>query len=164
VVESVQIGAHDVGLRMTEMTKTVTPSRVTGRCKLCLKTRSLCDSHLMPAALFRLLRSKTATPRDPLLITPSVTLTTSRQVSDYLLCVECENKFQAGGEVWILSHCFRGEENFKLRDLVLNAKLLDDGVAGKLYSTKSNPEIDTDAIVFLPPVCSGERPSTPGNS
>ena len=134
---------------MVEGRKTATPSGVKGQCKLCLEIKYLCDSHLMPAALFRLLLSTTVTPRDPLLITPSTTFTTSRQVSDYLLCVDCEDKFRTSGEDWVLRHCYRGGKKFLLRDFVLKAKLLDDGAGATIYSARSNPDINCSALTFF---------------
>jgi hypothetical protein len=103
----------------------------------------------MPAGFYRLLRSRSLTPRDPLLITPSATFTTSRQVSDYLCCVGCEDRFRTGGEDWVLQHCYRAGEGFILRDLVLNAALLDDGATVTIYSAKSNPRINRGALAFF---------------
>ncbi len=138
--------------RMNEK-KFATASGVKGRCKLCHNVTYLCDSHLLPAALYRLLRSSTVTPRDPLLITPGVTRTTSRQVSDYVLCPECEDKLRAGGEDWVLRHCYRGGETFGLRALALGSKLLNEGPnegpMGNFYSAKSNPNISTAALSFF---------------
>jgi hypothetical protein len=119
------------------------------KCKLCLKPAQLCDSHLIAAAFFRLLRSKTITPSDPLVITPSTTLTSSRQLSDYLLCVNCEDRLRARGEDWVINRCYRGEGQFVLRDLVLSSKLLDAGEMGTFYSAKSNPQIDTEALTYF---------------
>jgi hypothetical protein len=129
--------------------KTARPSKVKGLCELCHKTDYLCRSHLLPAALFRLLRSTTVTPRDPLLITRHSTFQTSRQVAEYLLCVDCEARIRRGGEDWVLAHCYRGAGKFALRDLVLKAKLLDDGAAARIYSSKSNPDIDVASLAFF---------------
>ena len=134
---------------MVEERKTATPSSVTGRCRLCHKVDYLCDSHLFPAALYRLLRSTTVTPRDPLVITTRSTFQTSRQVSEHLLCVDCEDKFRRSGEEWVLRHCYRGGQRFALRDLVLKAELLDDGPVARMYSTKSNLNIDSGALTFF---------------
>jgi hypothetical protein len=129
--------------------KTATPSGVRGRCRLCGEVDYLCDSHLMPAALYRLLRSKTVNPRDPLAITTRSTFQTSRQVSEYLLCVDCEDKFRRNGEEWVLRHCYREGEGFALRELMLKGQLLGDGPVAKFYSTKSNLHIDSGALTFF---------------
>lgn len=129
--------------------KTATLARHTGSCKLCLKPAQLCDSHLIAAAFFRLLRSTTVTPSDPLAITPSVTLTASRQLSDYLLCVSCEDRLRTRGEDWVIDRCYRGEGQFLLRDLIMGSNLLDAGEMGTFYSAKSNPQIDAAALTYF---------------
>lgn len=134
---------------MLEERKTATPSSVTGRCRLCHKVDYLCDSHLMPAALYRLLRSRTVNPSDPLAITTRSTFQTSRQVSEHLLCVECEDKFRRNGEEWVLRQCYREGQGFALRELVLKGQLLADGPVAKIYSTKSNRNIDGGALTFF---------------
>jgi hypothetical protein len=129
--------------------KSATPSRVKGQCKLCGKAAYLCNSHLMPAALYRLLRSTTVTPRDPLIVTPRATFTTSREVSAHLLCVDCEDRFRVHGEDWVLRQCYRIGEGFKLRDSVLKGKLLDEGPVAKIYSTTSNPDIEANILTYF---------------
>ncbi len=120
-----------------------------GRCRLCRGVDYLCSSHLMPAALFRLLRSRTVTPRDPLVISARSTFQTSRQVSEHLLCVDCEDRLRRGGENWVLRHCYRGGGRFLLREQVVRSRLLDDGPVGRIYSSKSNPNIDSGALTFF---------------
>jgi len=128
---------------------TAQASRFVGRCKLCLQNRPLCDSHLIPAAIYKLIRSATVTPADPLVITQDTTFTSSKQASDYLLCTECEDRFRRSGEDWVIRHCYRMGVGFTLRDLVLAARLLDDGDLAKLYSTQSNPAINADALAYF---------------
>jgi hypothetical protein len=126
-------------------------SSFVGQCKLCLQTRNLCDSHLIPKAIYRLLRSTSMKPADPLRITVDSTFQTSEQISDYVFCVECEKRLRAGGEDWTLANCFRGgpRSTFRLRDLTLASKLLDDGVPAKIYSAESNAAIDTEALGYF---------------
>jgi hypothetical protein len=49
----------------------------------------------------------------------------------------------------VLKHCYRGGDNFLLREFILKAEMLDDGVLGKIYSAKSNPQIDSGALAFF---------------
>src|SRR5271170_6841913 len=129
--------------------KTATASGISGTCKRCLQTAPLCDSHMLPAALYRLLRSQTIQPSDPLLITEKTTSTSSRQLSAHLLCVQCENRFRIGGEEWMLQRCYRGGTKFLLRDSVLSSRLLDDGKMGRLYSVKENPKVSVKHLAFF---------------
>lgn len=103
----------------------------------------------MPAALYRLLRSTSVNPPDPLIITTPSTFQTSRQIAEYLLCVDCEDRFRRNGEDWVLRHCYRGKQKFLLRDLVLKDELLNDGAAGKIYATKSISDIDSSALTYF---------------
>lgn len=129
--------------------KTATPSKVVGVCRLCEKAANLCDSHLIPASIFRVLRSTTITPCDPVKISRELTTRTSRQISDYLLCVECEASLRDGGENWVVRNCYRGGNIFPLREYVLKSQVVDDGEMAKIYSTKPNPDIDKDALTFF---------------
>src|SRR5215831_15710174 len=77
-------------------------------CKLCLKQKKLRDSHLIPAAIYRLCRNELEDVPDPIGIrsdskTNSFRLfQTSRQVTGYVLCPECEQLLNANGEGWVL--------------------------------------------------------------
>lgn len=129
--------------------KTATASNISGTCKLCLNTALLCDSHLLPAALFRLLRSQTLKLADPLFITDKATYTSSKAFKAYLLCVQCENRFRTGGEEWVMQRCYRGGAEFLLRDSVLGSQLLDDGLMGRLYSVKQNVGINCNQLAYF---------------
>ncbi|MGA2905229.1 MAG: hypothetical protein ABSD98_15475 [Candidatus Korobacteraceae bacterium] len=69
---------------------------IVGKCELCLEKRELQDSHLIGRAIYRHIREDEG--EDPIVMTPDVVLQTSRQVSDYVFCKECEDRFNRGGE------------------------------------------------------------------
>ena len=77
---------------------------MTNTCKLCQKPKWLQDSHFVPAAMYKYLRDpdETKKNRNPLIVTTKVTSTTSRQVTDYVLCADCEGLFNRNGENWLL--------------------------------------------------------------
>ena len=122
---------------------------VRGVCRLCRTEAQLCNSHLIPAGFYRLLRSTTIEPADPLLISPKSTFTTSIQISEHLLCGECEERFRAGGEDWAIRNCYRVGEGFRLHELTLSCTLLEDGELAKFYSAKSNLEIDCAKLAYF---------------
>jgi len=128
-------------------TKSATPSSVVGACRLCGEKRNLCASHLMPAGLYRGLRSRT-TPH-PLIITSKATFTSSRQVKEYLLCVECEERFRTHGENWVQEHCFKREPEFKLRDLLLECQPVSKGPLATFYAGSSNSRIDSERLTYF---------------
>jgi hypothetical protein len=67
-------------------------------CKLCLQLKDLRASHLLPSGVFRLLNEPGHKLRHPILMTEKVAVTTSRQIRDYVLCDDCEQRFNRMGE------------------------------------------------------------------
>ena len=61
-----------------------------GVCGLCRDQRALQDSHLFPAALYKILRDPDRPNPNPGMVTRNHAGTTSRQVSAYFLCWDCE--------------------------------------------------------------------------
>lgn len=95
------------------MTASVTP------CGLCLKPSKLQNSHLLPAALYKLSRDPTGgTDPNPVMVTRSKAITSSKQVSSYFLCESCEQRFSDNGERYVLTQCARPNGQFKLRELL----------------------------------------------
>ena len=88
------------------------------RCRLCLNIKPLQKSHLLPKALYRLLRTQKAKNPDPIWLTRKAAWTSSTQLSDKLLCFDCEHLFHKNGEDWVLRHCFRGKGRFRLREMI----------------------------------------------
>src|SRR5689334_16891808 len=78
---------------MTSSTKA--RARPQGTCKLCLNVRELQQSHFIPAALY---------PKNQILFgtTPTAALISPDEVADYLLCSECEQRFNRLGESYVL--------------------------------------------------------------
>jgi hypothetical protein len=69
-----------------------------GNCKLCLrKSVELRRSHFIPAAAYKsAFKSSDGAP--PVIMNSSVTMITSAQVADYVLCGDCEQRLNEGGE------------------------------------------------------------------
>ncbi len=85
------------------------------KCGLCFKTGELKDSHLMPAAIYRLLRDPARKNPNPVVIRPKTSAITSRQVSSYFLCSDCEQRFSDMGERGVIAQCAREDGDFQLR-------------------------------------------------
>ena len=77
-----------------------------GLCKLCRKEGNLRRSHLLPAALYS---------AKSVIMNRTVSLITSRQVADYVLCGECEQLFSKNGEKWYLAQVST-QQGFPLLD------------------------------------------------
>jgi len=69
----------------------------TQKCALCLETKEVVSSHLLPAALYDYCRPPGGNP-----IAFSTERETSRQMQHPLLCRQCEDLLNKKGEMWIL--------------------------------------------------------------
>jgi len=93
----------------------------TGACPLCKRDgQVLQNSHYHPAAVYRVLREETKANPNPLKLTKRGVLQDSLQVTDYLLCWDCEQRFNKNGENWFLAHCWRRGE-FRLASILDSA-------------------------------------------
>lgn len=92
----------------------------TGTCRLCHTDAELRDSHFLPKAFFKLLLkvSKAAgnANANPVAFNEVVALQTSAQITDYLLCHNCEDRFSKNGEKWMVENCWRANDEFRLRE------------------------------------------------
>ena len=86
-----------------------------GLCKLCLQEKELQDSHLIGRAIYRRIRKDEG--EDPIVMTPDIVLQTSRQVSDYVFCKDCEDRFSKGGEKYVSGLAWR-KDGFPLLDKI----------------------------------------------
>jgi hypothetical protein len=93
----------------------------TGRCHLCLETRELRDSHFIPAAFYKLLRAPGEKNPNPVVVNRNTQKQTSQQYRGHLLCAICEDRFNKGGEKWVLTNGWRTETDFPLRNALLAA-------------------------------------------
>ena len=120
--------------------------RPTGACRLCGLVRPLCKSHLLPKQLYSLLHD----PDDPKHFTLGTGRLnhTMRQIHEYLLCEECEERFNSGGERWVLANSLQSSGDFPLRDALRAAKpfvKLQDSIA----YLGSAPGVDLDKLVYF---------------
>ena len=60
-----------------------------GKCKLCLQTKELQYSHLLPSSLYEKSRWDKATNPNPALLSAKGMVQTSKQIRDYVLCRDC---------------------------------------------------------------------------
>jgi hypothetical protein len=67
--------------------------------------------------MYRLLRAPNLKNPNPVHIVRSGTAyATSKQISDYLLCNGCEQRFRREGEDWTMAQCYRDNHTFRLRE------------------------------------------------
>jgi hypothetical protein len=114
--------------------------------KLCTLEKDLQSSHLMPAALYDYCRPPGG---NPVAFNSRLVIESSRQMQHPLLCRECEDILNKGGEGWILPLFARLNGPFPFHDLLTKMPpAVVDGNA-KLYATAKNPEIDTAKLTHF---------------
>ena len=76
-------------------------------------------------------------------------LPTDEQVQTYLLCDDCEEILNSGGERWVVSRLLTVEKRFPLYDLLTQQKpdFSEDGFL--VYFAAQNPQIDTDKLMHF---------------
>lgn len=122
----------------------------TGVCKLCLQTRPLQDSHYLPKGAYKINRAPALKNASPVVLSNEQLSQSSAQLSDYLLCSDCEQRFSKNGEAWVLRNVPRNYgETFPILD-ALNAEtpLLADG-GTKLYAGAKVKSLDMQKIVYF---------------
>jgi hypothetical protein len=114
-----------------------------GTCKLCLQTKELCDSHFLPKGIYRRFRKQQS--GDPIVMTPKLIVSTSKQVHDYVLCAECEERFSAR-ERYILP-LMSGDSGFPMIEKLRN----EPSVPAGRYLRFSGPVIgiDTEKLAYF---------------
>lgn len=114
-----------------------------GTCKLCLQRKELCDSHFLPKGIYRHFRKQQS--GDPIVMTPKLIVSTSKQVHDYVLCAECEERFSVR-ERYILPF-MAGENGFPMIEKLRNKPFAPAGS----YLRFSGPIIgvDTEKLAYF---------------
>jgi hypothetical protein len=120
-----------------------------GVCGLCRRSEDLLDSHLLPSGLYKFLREPSLKNPNPVSITPSLAMATSKEVRQHFLCRECEDRFNNGGERWILKNCSQPSGCFPLYDNLTScpAPINVRGVA--LYSARAAERVEPDQITYF---------------
>jgi|SRR5580658_1378530 hypothetical protein len=118
-----------------------------GICKLCGLERELQNSHYMPRGLYKRLREKQRRNPNPVIITADKTFRSSNQATDYLLCAECEGRFNHGAEAWLMASVAHGE-SFPLLDRLRVAVPMHKLSESVSYSG-ARTGIDTDKLGYF---------------
>ncbi|MDE3135821.1 MAG: hypothetical protein KGL59_04570 [Acidobacteriota bacterium] len=117
-----------------------------GKCSLCLQTKEIVSSHLIPAAAYKHLRSENS---EPLLISSTKAVQTSRQIQYPLLCLECEGLLNREGENWLLPLLATVKGTFPLHEILANGEPGIEIGKAKLYAAARNPAIDVEKLAHF---------------
>jgi hypothetical protein len=119
------------------------------RCKLCRGMAEIRRSHLLPSAIYRLMRDDDGPLTHPISIAQGVAQTTSRELRAPLLCGACEQLFHRCGEEWVLRRIYRGDEGFELHDVVTASPVHQSSTLGSAYEGKRNPAVDVEKLAYF---------------
>lgn len=116
-----------------------------GTCRLCrTKGAGLQDSHLVSAAAYRILNEAGGC----IAVNREHGVMISDQMSAHLLCADCEDRFNRGGEDWFLRHCFR-KGKFKFRDALEKATPFERKDGCDSYKGAEIPGVHPDKLAYL---------------
>jgi hypothetical protein len=108
------------------------------------------DSHLLPAGVLRLLSDDGLKNPNPYLMSLGNVGQTSSQAKQYLLCHECEQRFNLNGETLVINQCYHEEtRSFPLRDLLKTHEPILAGPQGGAYDASKISEIDIEKLVYF---------------
>jgi hypothetical protein len=116
------------------------------KCPLCLTTKNVVSSHLIPRAMYDYCRPPGG---NPIAISSELVIESSRQVQDYLLCLDCEECLNQGGETWLMPLLAQRDGPFPFHDLLtkVGPEIIDGTVKG--YATANNPDIYPDKLAHF---------------
>ena len=120
------------------------------RCPLCRKDKEIVSSHLIPQAMYDYCR---AGDSEPVLMTSRIVMQTSRQVQHPLLCLDCEDVLNKGGETWLLPLLATLDQKFPLLDII--ERFEPDEVDGELriFHASRNPAVEVDKLIHFAMGC-----------
>lgn len=73
---------------------------------------------------------------------------TSDQANAYVLCAECEKRFDSQGENWTLARCYQTDKKFPLRDMLIKATPVSS-TRGAPYLADSVPGLIMSQLVYF---------------
>lgn len=132
-----------------------------GKCKLCLRTADLQNSHLVPASLYKKSRIPGASNPNPTLVTEKGTKQTSRQIRNFVLCRDCEQLFSKNGENYVMTQVFDGNtKKFPLLDVLHATTPTWGGPEFVGYDLTVTPAVDRNRLAYFALSVFGGRQST----
>lgn len=102
----------------------------------------------MPAGILRSLFERSLDNPEPVLVSSRIIINTTKPIVKDLLCAECEELFNKGGEAWI-SQIIARRGSFPLARAVQSCPRVVDDANLVVYSCKGNPEIEIEKLTYF---------------
>jgi hypothetical protein len=120
-----------------------------GRCELCHVADDLRDSHYLPKSGYRKMRASELKNPNPVVLAGGKAQQSSLQVRDYKFCGACEERFNKGGESWILKKIPQNYGDPYWLHTLLNSKTPITNGNDLLFPQASIPEVDMAKLVYF---------------
>lgn len=114
-------------------------------CGLCHQNAVLVESHLIPAAIYRLCKNP-AEP-NPVMFSGKSAVATTQEVKKPFLCHSCEQQFHEKGENWTLANLRRSESEFGLYEKLPTTP--DESSGDGSFYRSAGTSIDVNAIEYF---------------
>ncbi len=118
-------------------------------CKLCRQERQLLNSHLIPRAFYKLLRTPGLENPNPIVGDGKVARASQDQLVQPLLCADCEDLLNKNGESWVLSKSYRLKGPSPLYKTLALASPDPAFESRTVFSAQAIPQIDLDKLVYF---------------
>jgi hypothetical protein len=121
-----------------------------GKCPLCVTDgKELQVSHLTSKSIYKLCRAQSAKNPNPVVVGNGVAFQSSMQITGYLLCRECEQLLNRGGESWTVPKLAEYRGSFPLYQLLQSgpAEFVERDLVA--YATIRNPEFRADYLTHF---------------
>ncbi|MFL6436599.1 MAG: hypothetical protein ACJ71Q_03390 [Terriglobales bacterium] len=120
-----------------------------GKCELCHAVAELRDSHFLPKSGYKKTRATDLKNPNPVVLSGGKAKQSSLQVRDHKFCGACEERFNKGGEAWILNNIPQNYGDPFFLHTLLNAKTPIVLGNDLLFSQASIPEVDMAKLVYF---------------
>ena len=120
----------------------------TGMCPGCQKTKQLVSSHLVSRAVYDYLRTDQL---HPIIVGGGEVRATTDQLQAELLCNDCEQILNRGGEQWMVGKLCTFNRQFPLYDTLHRQPPIDTDPDGETFAARTNPDIDVQRISHFAP-------------
>jgi hypothetical protein len=117
-------------------------------CRLCLQKTKLVNSHFIPKAVFKALRSLVRKNSNPVLVTEKALVSTSYQFDGWLLCSDCEDRFSKGGETWMIPR-LANKTKFMLLEAVRKGPIAGRERTSTFHSCSATRELDLEKLTYF---------------
>jgi hypothetical protein len=120
-----------------------------GKCELCHAVADLRDSHYLPRSGYKKMRASNLKNPNPVVLSGGQAKQSSLQVRDYKFCGACEERFNKGGEAWILNKIPQNYGDPYWLHTLLDSKTPTVDGSDLLFPQASIPEVDMANLVYF---------------